>query len=352
MHYLTEEERHYEKYIDVAMELLTTNSDISPSARALIERLGGSMTTANKAMRVFWRYVGRRLSYDQQYPEGMPLEVIKLMEKVIAMAREAAKKELQAEWVKTGEQVKVLETDKLLMEQSIESLHQALDQEISHHAVLKNEFEATKQHLVTAESKSEVLMLKNMTLSVEISSYKRELENHCEQLKESHTHQLSLRNELNDKTERMIAKELQNQTLTERVDNHAKKEIEYKKELERLQKKIDSLESLNTVTQEALNEKNTALARMEVEMGEGQRYCLKLETDLECSIKRQSYLEHQFSIISTELVELRALKLRIDEVKGQVSDLRGERDRLIKLLEEKTQARKLARKKVKVGAFS
>ena len=109
MHNLTEEERHYEKYIDVAMKLLTTDAEVSPSARALIERVGGSMTTANKAMQVFWGYVGRRLSYDQQYPDGMPLEVIKLMEKVMVIARDTAKKELKAEWVKVGEHAKELE---------------------------------------------------------------------------------------------------------------------------------------------------------------------------------------------------------------------------------------------------
>ena len=125
---LTPDETHYEKYLDVAMMLLSSPDEVSPSARALVERLGGSLTTANKAMQVFWRYVGRRLAYQQQYPQGMPGPIIKLTEQLMASAREAAAQELEEEKTRLVQREQKMLEQAASLEATIDCQQQALAQ--------------------------------------------------------------------------------------------------------------------------------------------------------------------------------------------------------------------------------
>ena len=126
MHTLTPDEAHYEKYLDVAMNLLMSPDEPSPSARALVERLGGSLTTANKAMRVFWGYVGRQLDYRRQYPEGIAEPIIKLTEQLMASAREGAALELEGERQRLAAHEEALNEQAQALQAIIDGQRQAL----------------------------------------------------------------------------------------------------------------------------------------------------------------------------------------------------------------------------------
>ena len=73
---------------------------------------------------------------------------------------------------------------------------------------------------------------------------------------------------------------------------------------------------------------------------------LQPSPDLACerSMKRTSLLEDQLSSLDSELAEHRPVKARLEAITGQVADLRGERDRLLKLLDEKQSIRKSRKK--------
>lgn len=334
MHDLTEDERRYEKYIDVAMELLTMNGEVSPSARALVERVGGSMTTANKAMRVFWGYVGRRLSYDQQYPDGMPIELIKLMERVVAIARNTAKKELETERLRFEESAEELEARNAILKRSVESLSEEMNHKKLYNDDLQRELDSLKQRLAAAKSEGRELEIANTALSSQVSMFEKELMELNSRLRVLGDECRVFQSELKAKQEKIGTIELDNQTLRERVANLTKKESEYKEELDRSCVKLASLEERNLTTQEKLGERNAELAKAEVEIAESRRFSSKLEVDLERSVKRISFLENQISSLDSELAGLRPLKVSFETVAGQVADLRGERDRLLMLMDE------------------
>jgi len=330
---LTDDEQHYEKYIIVALELLTSNDGPNPSSRALVDRLGGSLTTANKAMKVFWRYVSRKLSYEEQYPEGMPLEVIKLMEKVMANSREAAKNELDAERIKLEEHEKEIEASKAILEQSVERLSEELNQEKNQSEILNNHLDSINQKLSVEKNKNNDLVRENEQLTTQLSALKNKNDNLVSELDEASNTILNLKSELKSKEDRVVQSELENKMLTERVSNHEKRDVENKQEIEKNWQNINSLQNRNQSLQDELNEKNIDLAKKEVELSGLEKNRSKLESELDIHIKRNSGLEDKVTDLASELAELRALKPALDDSKMRVRDLQEEKHRLIQLLE-------------------
>ncbi len=331
---LTDDEKRYERYIHVAMELLSApDAGVSPSARALVERLGGSMTTANKAMRVFWRHVGRRLSYEQHYPAGMAPEVIKAMQTVMACARTAAAEELAIERSRVevfGEQAAARVS---ALEKSLDELREELAQAQDQNQHLEGALTEHTTRLASAAAAAGALEESNRRLEQAASALAKDLSQAQTRLQELELERRAHKDELDRKNERIVRVEGMNSRLSERVEQSSAKEKALGADLDSARSAIRSLEDKARVLQDGIAQRQTALATSEAAAAEAQRYTHKLEAALEEVRRRREQLEERVVARDAELAALRPLRARCRDLERQVSDLMGERDRLLALLE-------------------
>ncbi|MCG8026274.1 MAG: DNA-binding protein [Candidatus Thiodiazotropha endolucinida] len=329
---MTEEEQHYQKYIEVGLELLTSSEDVSPSARALVDRLGGSMTTANKAMRVFWGYIGRRLAYDQQYPDGMPVEVIKAMENLMAIARGAAAEELESESARLKAYEEEIASRMATLESSVDSLSAELEGSRSEVQGLQSQLELTKQRLIEAEERASSLQEENSDLEDQITVLTEERQRANDEIGRLRDELGNLKSDYNDKSSLLIESQGQCNVLQERISHLKAKDDEHLSQITDSNKTIDALrDQLDTAMAES-NDKSTSLAKLEVEASEQRRYISRLEAGIESLKSETSTLHENISRLEGSANELGVMTARNNELEKRIDDLVKERDRLLALV--------------------
>jgi chromosome segregation ATPase len=340
---LTPDETHYEKYLDVAMMLLSSPEEVSPSARALVERLGGSLTTANKAMQVFWRYVGRRLAYQQQYPQGMPGPIIKLTEQLMASAREAAAQELEEEKTRLVQREQKILEQAASLEATIDSQQQALAQ--ANEQLMDCQRERDEQTAKAGQLCDE-LEDKNSVLATLGQDNANLLQ------------QLSRQSAVQQQADARIRKLEQDRTgyrgkistLNERLVNSEKKVILLDAQRQHKAMQIDDLKATlddSQAAQAQQAEKATqsqariedlrsdcvaATTRLSTQGDERQQLLdsnQQLQAALDTQQSEQQTLAKTVHKLQLEHGRLEAHLLRMPVLEQQIADLRGERDRLL-----------------------
>lgn len=92
---LTPAEKKYEKQIEFAFQMLTDPDLGTPSARSLLKKFGGSLTTHNKAMQAFWAVLSRQLLTTEDFGPDFPPQVVEAMRTVVELSRSTAKSALR-----------------------------------------------------------------------------------------------------------------------------------------------------------------------------------------------------------------------------------------------------------------
>jgi len=336
---LTEDEKRYEKYIDVAMELLTGDGSVSPSARALVERLGGSMTTANKAMRVFWQYIGRRLSYDQQYPDGMPLEVIKMMEKLMAAARKAADRELDEEKARLERYEEEMAARVATLESSIDSLSNELSGSQAEAVSLREQLGASAQQLEQSKAVIDGLSDKNTELTGDVAGLKKQLSQTEEMVRERDRSLESLTSELrvlqsgfNDKSTMLVEVQNLNKVLQERLEHAQSKEQKLQEAVRVSDERATAQRSRIEELQEEISSNRTTLAVNEVDAAESKRRLSSMQERFDALHDEKATLQERVKLLESKVNEIAPLCARNQEIEKRVADLIEERSRLLTLV--------------------
>ena len=331
-------ERHYEKYIDFAYELLTDPEQGSPTARSMLDRFGGSMTTANKAMQVFWRHLGQRLSYEQQYPDGMPLEVIKQMQTLMASARKTAKEELATEREEMASREAEMKNQLAILKTSLDDLQNQnteLHQQKTH---LEENLAAKEVALESTQGKvnqaTDQLAKTEQTLADAIQ--------HCESIQQSLDASVIDNNCLNDDIKKLFGE------IETHKSNHAKLESDNAVLVERLTHATDSLAALKTENYEnrstikiqsdkimdikdQLMAESTRRSTAETSIVAAQQNTARLEKQNQ---ELQEKLQKADVLLTDEMSEKQHLLIKCERLEGfdvQLADLREERDRLISM---------------------
>ena len=328
MNDLTEDEIRYKKYIDVALKLLTDDSDTSPSARALVDRLGGSLTTANKAMQVFWRYVGRRMSYDNKYPD-MPVEVIRIMEKLMATARKAAQAELANEKAKLKAYEDEAENRVTALQVSNESLNSELETSIDEVEKLRQELEAIAYKLEKSDSAVLVLTRQKDALDGEITILKNNLDSADKQFRDLNEEFKSQRIELGVKSSLVIEARGDNNVLQEKINQLRSTKELCRGEIDESRKAIKGFEDRIDELQSNLESSNTQLAKADTEREGQERYIKRLDSELKAITNQKDKLFENMRELESKISELSTVQGVNKELDRQVVDLRKERDQLL-----------------------
>jgi len=335
---LTENEKRYEKYMDSAMNILASDDERTLSVRALHEIHGGSMTTATKALQVFWRYLAKRLAYKKLYPEGTPPEVIKATEALMASARSQACNEIAEEKKQLEDLRKKMAYQVDQLKEEINALSASLESAKETESTQEEEISVLSAKLEVSRSKNVELSNTNESLMSMITQLENKLGQHETRLLEVAEERNDFKLEVETKNERLISAEGENSALAERINQLESTAATSAELLAEVKSSNDQLVSKATLLNQSLSDERNKVSQAELINSNNNKLISDFETEVKTCHDHEKELKSQVAMAQKELMDARMdariMEERILNVEALLSETRKEKDRLISLLEK------------------
>ena len=333
MNDLTDEERQYAKYIQAGVAMLEDAGDQKPSARALVERCGGSMTTAHKAMQVFWRYVGRQLSEGEKYPE-IPDEAVVFMKRLMKLAHEQSRQALADEWRRVqaheeqvSAQIEEKDDELRALRADSEELKEELSGIRAKHEDVLEELAEVKRDLERERQAHKDSQEEGRRLSTEVEAL-------TSRLKELKSERDKQDTRLAEVTEKVLQLQSDNSRLEERLEQLARRERDALQDVQAWQDRHQATEKRLEAEQKALSTAKAENAGLQQAVTDKTETANQLEGEIKSLAAELSEQRRQAEMLKVEVSRAEFEKEKVSELSQRCKVLEQERDRLWKMLEK------------------